>query len=391
METANWLEWPSAAETSSPGNQPCIDPDGTHALAQAIVDTIREPLLVLDKDLCVVTANRSFYLTFVLKRQDVEGRPIYALGDGQWNIPELRLLLENIAPRDSVMDAYEVEQDLAGIGRRTMQLNARQVFSEENSQSTILLAIEDITERRARERDLNELMQQKELLLQEMQHRVANTLQIIASILLIKARTVRSEETRLHLQDAHQRVISIATVQQHLQPSEPRATVELGPYLSRLCESLAASMIGDRRPISLEVHVKGGTASSGQAVSIGLIVTELVINALKHAFPEDRSDATVIVAYDLTGPNWRLTVSDNGIGRPEGHSDKTNPGLGTTIIEALAKQLDARLEVLMNPHGTTVSITHATFASISSLQRRDSKDASRWGRCSVVPQPLHNF
>jgi len=161
METANWLEWPSAAETSSPGNQPCIDPDGAHALAQAIVDTIREPLLVLDKDLCVVTANRAFYVTFVMKRQDVEGRPVYALGDGQWNIPELRLLLENIAPQHTVMDAYEVEQDLAGIGRRTMQLNARQVFYEENSQSTILLAIEDITERRARERDLNELMDKR--------------------------------------------------------------------------------------------------------------------------------------------------------------------------------------------------------------------------------------
>ena len=82
METANWLEWPSAAETSSPGNQPCIDPDGAHALAQAIVDTIREPLLVLDKDLRVVTANRSFCSTFSMKCQDVLGRSFYALGDG---------------------------------------------------------------------------------------------------------------------------------------------------------------------------------------------------------------------------------------------------------------------------------------------------------------------
>jgi two-component sensor histidine kinase len=357
VETPRWLNRPFRA------NKLVLPIDDGRVLAQAIVDTIREPVLVLDKDLCVVTANRSFYLTFKMNRQDVQGRPVYALGDGQWNIPELRLLLENIAPQHAVMEAYEVEQDFSGIGRRTMLLNARKVFYEENSHTTILLAIEDITERRAMEREVKELLQQKDVLLQEMQHRVANSLQIIASILLIKARTVRSEETRLHLQDAHQRVMSIAAMQQQLQASEPGTTIELGPYLSRLCETLAASMIGDRRPISVNVHVEGGTASSSQAVSIGLIVTELVINALKHAFPGDRSDGTVIVAYDLAEPNWRLTVSDNGIGRPDGHSEKTNPGLGTTIIEALAKQLDARVEILMNPLGTTVSITHETFAS----------------------------
>lgn len=365
MDTSSWLARQFPADTLALAKSaPLMDIDSGRGLAQAIVDTIREPLLVLDKDLRVVTANRSFYLTFQMNRQDVQGRPVYALGDGQWNIPELRLLLENVAPQHVVMEAFEVEQDFAGIGRRTMLLNARKVFYEENVHTTILLAIEDITERRAKERELDELLQQKAVLLQEIQHRVANSLQIIASILLIKARTVRSKETRLHLQNAHERVMSIAAVQQQLQASEPGATIELGPYLSRLCETLGASMIGERRPISLKVQVEGGTASSSEAVSIGLIVTELVINALKHAFPDDRSDGTVIVAYDLAEPNWRLTVSDNGIGRPEGHSDKTNPGLGTTIIEALAKQLDARVEVVMDPQGTTVSITHATFVRL---------------------------
>ena len=102
-----------------------------------MVDTIREPLLVLDKDLRVITANRSFYLMFRMNCQDVQGRPVYALGDGQWNIPELRLLLESIAPRHAVMEAYEVEQEFSGIGRRTILLNARSVFYEENYDATI--------------------------------------------------------------------------------------------------------------------------------------------------------------------------------------------------------------------------------------------------------------
>jgi two-component sensor histidine kinase len=363
METPNRLERPfRTVILASANSRPFIDIDDGRALAQAIVNTIREPLLVLDKDLRVVTANRSFYLMFRMKSQDVQDRPIYALGDGQWNVPELRLLLGNIVPHHAVMDAYELEQDFSGIGRRTMLLNARKVFYEDNSHTAILLAIEDVTERRAKEREIKELLQQKEVLLQEMQHRFANSLQMIASILLLKARTVRSEETRLHLEDAHQRVMSVATVQQQLQARGHGEPIEIGPYLSRLCETLAASMIGERRPISLKVRVQGGTASSSQAVSIGLIVTELVINAIKHAFPGDHRVGTVVVDYDLAEPNWRLTVSDNGIGRPEGGSDPTNPGLGTTIIEALAKQLDAHAEITMNSCGTTVSITHAPFS-----------------------------
>jgi two-component sensor histidine kinase len=329
--------------------------------AQAIVDTIREPLLVLDADLRVVTANRSFYLTFKTNRQAVQDRPIFVLGNGEWNIPEL--LLETIVPLHAVVEGYEVERDFSGLGRRVMLLNARKLFYLESGDDTILLAIEDITERRAKERKLSDVLHQKDVLLQDMPHRVANSLQLIASLLLIKARTVRSEETRLHLEDAHQRIMSVAAMQHHLHAPEAGMMVELGPYLTRLCETLALSMMGDRRPISLKMQIEGGTVSSSRAVSIGLIVTELIINALKHAFPDDRGDGAVIVAYEPGELNWRLTVSDNGIGRPEGNLDELVPGLGTTIIQALAKQLDAHVDALMTPLGTTVSITNATFVT----------------------------
>lgn len=332
-------------------------------LAGAIVDSISEPLLVLDRDLHVITANRAFYLAFKMNRQDVRNRPVYALDDGQWNIPALCLLLESVASQHVVIGACEVERDFSGIGRRTMTINARKLFCADAPRTAILLSIEDITEWRAREREFQALLLEKDVLLQEMRHRIANSLQIIASILLIKARTVRSKETRLHLQDAHQRVMSIAAVQQQLQVSDASEAIELGPYLARLCETLAASVIGNRRPISLRAHVGGGAVSSGTAVSIGLIVTELVINALKHAFPDNRRNGAITVAYDLRGPNWKLTVFDNGIGRPAGKADHSKAGLGTTIVEALAKQLDAEVDIEMNPHGTKVSITHAPFAS----------------------------
>jgi PAS domain S-box-containing protein len=128
--------------------------EDSQSLAQTIVDTIREPLLVLDKDLRVVEASRSFFLTFQMNRQDVQGRPIYALGNGEWDIPELRLLLDRILPQHTVMEDYEVELVFSAIGRRTMMLNARTVFYEGQGQGLILLSIEDVTQRRTHEHRL---------------------------------------------------------------------------------------------------------------------------------------------------------------------------------------------------------------------------------------------
>jgi PAS domain S-box-containing protein len=358
MEPSNHRERLSPASTWVwPNSQLFIDLDDASPLAQAIVDTIRDPLLVLDQDLRVVTANRAFYRTFRMKSQDIQGRPVYGLGEGQWDIPELRLLLEDVAPQHAVMEAYEVERNFPGIGRRSMLLNAREVFNQKNARKLILLAIEDVTDRRAAEREIAELLQQKETLLQEMQHRIANSLQIIASILLLKARTVPSEETRLHLRDAHLRVMSVATVQQHLQASGHGVSIDLGPYLSRLCEARAASMIGDSRPISVTAEADAATVASSEAVSIGLITTELVINALKHAFPSG-SSGKILVKYDVDEANWRLSVSDNGVGLHPDGSGRGNTGLGAAIVEALAHQLKASVEMTSRLPGTVVSIVH---------------------------------
>jgi chemotaxis protein methyltransferase CheR len=329
-----------------------------HTLAEAIVETVREPLIVLDRDLRVVAASRSFYRTFRVEPQTTEGRMLYDLGDGQWNIPALRDLLENVIPKHRTIEAYEVEHEFPAIGRRMMLLNARQVFDDKHRGSILLLAIEDVTERREAEREKDDLLQQKEMLLQEMQHRVANTLQIIASILLLKARTVQSEETRVHLHDAHQRVMSVATVQQQLQASRHGDTIEIGPYIRKLCDSLADSMIGDRRPLSLTVQATAGSAVSSEAVSLGLIVTELVINALKHAFPGG-GEGEILIKYHVDGADWRLSVADNGVGRRDNGGERTRVGLGTSIVEALAQQLKARVEVSSGPQGTSVAIVHA--------------------------------
>src|ERR1700681_4038735 len=177
------------------------------ALAQSIVDTVREPVLVLDEELRVITASRSFYSAFKVSPEDTQGRLLYALGDGQWDIPKLRVLLENIIPEHGVMEGYEVEHEFPALGHRTISLNARQVFYDGGADTSILLGMEDVTERRILEREKDELLREKdgllrekETLLEESQHRIANGLQIIASIILMKAGAVQSEETRFHLE-----------------------------------------------------------------------------------------------------------------------------------------------------------------------------------------------
>ena len=333
--------------------------DDARSLAQAIVDTVREPLLVLDKELRVVTASRSFYLTFRVNRQETHGQLLYSLGDGQWDIPTLRALLEKIVPEHAVLNNYQVEHEFPHIGRRVMLLNASKVFYDDDAHTTILLAMEDITERKAVEQQMEELLRQKELLLEEMRHRIANSLQIIASIIMLKARTVQSPETRLHLEDAHKRVMSVAAVQQHLQVSGRGELIEVAPYLSKLCTTLAHSMIDEGTQVSIDVRAEGASVSSSDAVSIELIVTEAVINALKHAFRADEKDGRIVVSYEVTGEDWKLSIGDNGMGKPSG-SDSPKAGLGTSIVNALANQLDASVDVGTGQGGTIVSIIHAT-------------------------------
>jgi chemotaxis protein methyltransferase CheR len=121
-------------------------------------------------------------------------------------------------------------------------------------------------------------------------------------------------------------------------------------------------MIGEDQSISLKVLGEGGSATCRDAESLGLIVTELVISSLKHAFNTDTKNGLINVSYEVSGTDWKLSVADNGVGKPDGVFAQPKSGLGTGIVKALAKQLESQVVTLSGPKGTTVSVTHATFA-----------------------------
>jgi PAS domain S-box-containing protein len=126
--------------------------------AEAIVETVREPLVVLDSDLRVLTANRSFYKIFHVNKKETEHKLIYQLGNGQWNHPKLRFFLEDILPQKSFFQDFEIEHDFPVIGKRVVLLNGRKIIQKKYNEPMILLAIEDITEKKQIERQKDDFI-----------------------------------------------------------------------------------------------------------------------------------------------------------------------------------------------------------------------------------------
>ncbi|TYP91147.1 MULTISPECIES: sensor domain-containing diguanylate cyclase [Nitrosomonas] len=130
---------------------------GERDYAESVIETIREPLMILSSDLKILSTNRSFYDTFKVSPEHTVGNFIYDIGNGQWDIPDLRLLLENIIPHTTVISGYEVEHVFLNIGRKIFLLNAREIFRGNIGSHTILLTMQDITERKQIEAQINQL------------------------------------------------------------------------------------------------------------------------------------------------------------------------------------------------------------------------------------------
>jgi anti-sigma regulatory factor (Ser/Thr protein kinase) len=248
------------------------------ATSLAIVAASNEPLLFLAGDMTIIAASDSFSRVFQIDPNDVAGRKLSELGTGEWRMPKLASLLKATASGAAKITAYEIDLNRKGHEGRHLVVNARRLVDGDAESVRLLVAIADVTEVRAQLALKDKLMREKAVLLQEVQHRVANSLQIIASVLMQGARKV----------------------------------------------------------------------------SLGLIVTELVINALKHAYPE-HGRGKIVVGYRSGGSEWRLWVKDDGVGMSFNHP-KAKAGLGSGIVDALAKQLQARVEVSDAAPGAAITI-----------------------------------
>jgi PAS domain S-box-containing protein len=314
----------------------------THLQAQSIVDTVREPLLVLDRDLRVVAASRSFFDTFKVDRDETIGRPVYELGERQWDIPDLRHLLEAVIPRSRAVEGYEVEHEFPHLGRRAMLLSARKLFHPDNTGTTLLLAIEDVTERRQMEHE-------RELRFGELRHRVKNLLAVVQAL----ARQTEVEGRS----GAEYRDAFLGRLEALVQAHELAFGTEGGVDLAALVGGVLEPYAGGNGAAAVEAG-PAVALPPARVQALALVLHELATNAVKHgalSAPEGR----VRVGWEVGEANGarrlRLRWEERGgppVAPPVSH------GFGTELIEHVATdELGVRPELTFAPEGLEAEIT----------------------------------
>jgi len=319
--------------------------------AENIVETVREPLLVLDYELKILSANQSFYDVFKVNPKETIGNFIYDLGNRQWDIPNLRLLLEEILPQNAVFNGYEVEHDFQDIGRKIILLNARQIFRENLGSHIILLAMEDITERRQAEnmRDDIERITRHDL------KTPLNPIINIPELLLLDA-NLNSEQIELiqlirtsgyRLLDIIDSSLSLYKMEQGTYMLSP-VSHNLFPLITNI-ERESSTQLAKKR-IKLVRSINGAPVEAGDAFMVNgevLLCYTMLANLIKNAIEASQSDEVITVSCNQDAMWSYIGIHNMGAVPEEIRScffdkyvtrgKKTGTGLGTYSASLAAR------------------------------------------------------
>ena len=224
-----------------------------------------------------------------------------------------------------------------------------------NRVSMVQVVVQDITERKEGEERIRASLAEKEVLLKEIHHRVKNNLQIVSSLLHLQTRDLEDSEVIAVFDDSQHRIRSMALIHEELYKSEDLTRIDFARYIGNLTENLLESYGVDPGSISLELRVDDVLLGIDTAIPLGLIINELISNALKHAFPGDRQGRIWLTLSPGEDERFELTVSDDGIGMPDA-IDLANPqSLGLRLVNTLAAQLRSKV-LFERANGTRFTI-----------------------------------
>ena len=326
----------------------------TRDYAVAIIQTVREPLVILDENLRISSANEAFYRVFELSAEHADQAYFFDVNDRQWDRPELRKAIAGVLKNETLLEDIEIEGEFRHLGSRVLHLNLKRVNQKnQNSSVLILVAIEDITARRRLEETSATVMN-------EIHHRVKNNLQVVASLLDLQSKKIQDEKAVEAFKDSRDRVRSMALIHEKIYQSAQVGEIQFKDYLREMMNHLMQLYAGNSRKIELVLEGEDIYLNLDQAVPCGLIANELLSNALKYAFPEERSGRIQIELSYKTLKNqstgeFALTVMDNGVGFPAGFDPRIPKTMGMNIVGSLTRQLQGRIEV-SHQNGATFRI-----------------------------------
>jgi two-component system CheB/CheR fusion protein len=286
--------------------------------AEAIVQTVREPLVILNQNLEVMQANKTFYETFRAVPQETEGRLIYDLGNGQWNIPKLRELLENILPAHSTFRDFEVTYEFEHVGRKAMLLNASEIFNPNAQARTILLAIEDVTDRKQAEEELRTTNAELQHFAYALTHDLQEPIRMVVNFTQLLARECAgklggeadqfiaySVEGALRIETLLKALLAYWEVSGREQDSF--ASVDCGAVLAKTLLNLEAAIAESGAIVTSDPLP---TVVAEEVMLIQLF-QNLISNAIKFRGGET---PRIHISADRDGEGWLFSVRDNGIG-----------------------------------------------------------------------------
>jgi PAS domain S-box-containing protein len=323
-------------------------------LAQCIVDTIRDPLVVLEQNMTIVAANETFLTIFGITEAKMHGRRFSELGQHQWDVPALRHLMEKVLPENAPIESFEIEDNFPGLGRRVFNLNARKIAQLGNHVTRMLLVFEDITDRKQRERDALSLTN-------EISHRIKNNLQVIVGLIAYEARSTAAPCVQGY-KAMQARIGAIAQLYDLISQSSHGRTIAVDAYLREIAKIMSASLLGNTSGIKIEIEAEALDIDPDRAVPFGLLVNELATNAVKHAFPD--GIGRVVLRVERVGDQIELTVADDGAGMKDKDKDsaKISEKRGSDYVAIFVRQLGGT--IVPSGSGETGTIVRVRFPAL---------------------------